>query len=471
VICSFSTTVRFSPPLTVSGGGTHQSRLITKLSNCSTNSISQVTISGGTFRGSFAQSPLDCATLASTDAPITGVATWRGTSLNYNSGQVQRNHIYPSIVIDNNTDMSRSEVASFIGGVNVVVNVPSTLARACARRSGVSSSPLTGTITFGVLCGSGGGPITIYQMDPGPLCGGIYNPRHITAGSDGALWFITQGSGSLPGSIGRITTSGTMSHFSVPCGPNEITAGPDGALWFTCDDGKSPGSIVRMTTVGTTTTYSVPNLAPGDIAAGPDGALWFLNGPHSIGQITTSGSISTYSDPGIDGPVSIAAGPDGALWFTNLGMSTSPGTPPVGSIGKITTSGVVTTYYDPSIAGPWDITAGPDGALWFTNASTVNPSIGRITTSGVVSSYPVTGWMSGPFAITSGPDGALWFTQYAYPYIGSSTGSIGRITTGGVITDYTANGVYTPYDITAGPDGALWFVSLGNDSIGRITTP
>ena len=54
------------------------------------------------------------------------------------------------------------------------------------------------------------------------------------------------------------------------------------------------------------------------------------------------------------------------------------------------------------------------------------------------------------------------------PTIGND--SIGRITTAGVVTNYTGTGISDPYGITAGPDGALWFTNDGNNSIGRITT-
>ena len=117
--------------------------------------------------------------------------------------------------------------------------------------------------------------------------------------------------------------------------------------------------------------------SPYGIAAGPDGALWFTNeGDNSIGRITTSGVISSYTGNGIDGPELITLGPDGALWFTNFNGS---------SIGRITTSGVVSNYIGTGISEPLDITLGPDGALWFTNWG--NSSIGRITTGGVVSNY------------------------------------------------------------------------------------
>ncbi len=68
------------------------------------------------------------------------------------------------------------------------------------------------------------------------------------------------------------------------------------------------------------------------------------------------------------------------------------------SIGRITPSGVVSSFTATGINAPEGITAGPDGALWFTNAA--NNSIGRITTDGAVSVYT-----GGPFLSVTPPDG------------------------------------------------------------------
>jgi streptogramin lyase len=84
----------------------------------------------------------------------------------------------------------------------------------------------------------------------------------ITAGSDGALWFTetpaftTQGPGA-PGGIGCITTSGTITQYTLPSvsRPSGIATGPDGALWFTeFYDNK----IGRITTGGAITEYRIP---------------------------------------------------------------------------------------------------------------------------------------------------------------------------------------------------------------------
>ena len=286
---------------------------------------------------------------------------------------------------------------------------------------------------------------------------GILDPKAITVGPDGALWF-TSGSNS----IGRITTPGVVTDYTGPdiSAPQVITAGPDGALWFTNLYGGpgDRGSIGRITTSGVVTNYTDTSIyGPEGITVGSDGALWFTNqNGNSIGRITTSGVVTNYTDPSMDFPQDIAAGPDGALWFTNNGSS----------IGRITTSGVVSYY---SATGGGSLTAGPDGALWFINGSN---SIGRITTSGVVTDYGVNvpeGSAIGAMAL--GPDGALWFSIGGIPQSNGAPGSIGRMTLSGSVTNvYTDPRIVMPASITAGPDGALWFTNWTNNSIGRITT-
>ena len=115
---------------------------------------------------------------------------------------------------------------------------------------------------------------------------------------------------------------------------------------------------------------------PEDIAAGPDGALWFTNydyptGGNSIGRITTSGSVTTYTGSGIDDPLYIAAGPDGALWFSDDHRIDHNGY----AIGRLTTDGHVTTYTGNGIGKPFNITAGPDGAMWFEQLRRPSPKV------------------------------------------------------------------------------------------------
>jgi len=275
---------------------------------------------------------------------------------------------------------------------------------------------------------------------PGGVSGGI------TAGSDGALWFVEAQK------IGRITTTGIVTEFPGHGSAGGIVAGPDGALWFIED-----GGIGRITTAGVSSDFSIPNGAGPGITTAPDGALWFTEqGANKIGRITTSGAVSEFAIPTAGSQASaIVLGPDGAIWFTETSGN---------KIGRITTAGAITEYPIPTPnAFTRGIASGPDGALWFTE--TFVSKIGRLTTSGVFTEFNIPPSAGGSFVpavgIVAGPDSALWF---------SATGQVGRVTTAGEISLYpvasTAAGA-----ITAGPDGALWFTEPGDRKIGRLTLP
>ncbi|MGH2713484.1 MAG: virginiamycin B lyase family protein, partial [Thermoleophilaceae bacterium] len=297
-------------------------------------------------------------------------------------------------------------------------------------------------------------------------------PGGITAGPDGNLWFVAEGTST----IYRMTTGGAIDPpggFQVPSGPSsipptdptfvppvdQITTGPDGALWFTQprDD-----QIGRITTGGAIGEFTVPGTGPRPeaITLGPDGNLWFTApGLNLIGRIPPGNPSNIETFPGAGaGASDITSGPDGALWFTESHETAN-------SIGRITTGATptVTSHFPvPAVgADPSGITQGPGGGLWFTESAA--NQIGQITTSGLITEYPGAG--AGPSAIVVGRDGALWFTE-------SEASSIGRITTGGVITNHfpTPTPSSEPSDITAGPDGALWFSEFVGQQIGRIET-
>ena len=147
-----------------------------------------------------------------------------------------------------------------------------------------------------------------------------------------------------------------VTDFAFPGDVGDITAGPDGALWFVNDPiQKGTGSIGRITTAGVVTTFPSASLSlPFGIAPGPDGALWFADfRSDAIGRITTAGAITFYTDPSIAEPEGIVAGPDGAMWFANSANK---------SIGRITTSVSAT----PS----WTLATTPNGPNSETNSLT-----------------------------------------------------------------------------------------------------
>jgi virginiamycin B lyase len=478
--------------LTITGGAANPSTIKGKLRSC-LSSDAVVSIRGGKITGSFASGfGTGCVWNGNEAATLTlswrgrvdgaiGGTTYRGRAsltpsvLTYGGEQLVTNGSGDAGFTLPGSTHGATSTGSFPGSnmddrsaTGYSSLTPSAISNACKQKPGVKNITLVGAITVGA---------------------GIVAPSSITPGPDGALW-----ASDIFGAD-RITTSGAISNYTDPSvlSAADITTGPDGALWFTDVLGGTsnpgnpigfPGTIDRLSTSGALTTFSDPSISlPEGITTGPDGAMWFTNnGNNSIGRITTSGLVTNYADPSVDAnPTAITAGPDGNLWFTNSGSN---------SIGRMTTSGAVTIYTSLSINGPNGITAGPDGALWYTNDG--DNSIGRITTSGIATSYADPS-INVPGGITTGPDGALWFTNGGSPplsfrgsfSVGGSS-SIGRITTSGVVTSYTAPSINSPGGITTGPDGALWFTNGGSSpfgfgpgglfsvggssSIGRITT-
>ncbi|HEV7127357.1 MAG TPA: hypothetical protein VGN32_07925, partial [Ktedonobacterales bacterium] len=63
-----------------------------------------------------------------------------------------------------------------------------------------------------------------------------------------------------------------------------------------------------------------PGQLVGGLVEGPDGTMWFTgsdNGRNFMGQITMSGTITTYPLPNSMLPSQPVVGPDKALWFIN----------------------------------------------------------------------------------------------------------------------------------------------------------
>jgi virginiamycin B lyase len=164
------------------------------------------------------------------------------------------------------------------------------------------------------------GTITEY-----PITSSAGSPLTIAAGSDGALWFteVTEGGDGIR--IGRITTAGAITAEYSVSGANDITSGPDGALWFITNGPGAGGTVGRITTGGTITYFPLPicfECYPTGITTGPDAALWFTvpsgdqSVPDQVGRITTAGVVTEYALPSSGNlPGAITAGPDGATWF------------------------------------------------------------------------------------------------------------------------------------------------------------
>jgi len=295
------------------------------------------------------------------------------------------------------------------------------------------------------------------------------NPKGITAGPDGNIWFTEYGTNR----IGRINPEdGAIKHFGpVSKGsPNDITAEPDGKIWFT----ESTNWIGSSTPDGIINEFEIksdgiPGGIPYGITAGegPDGNQWCWfteDASNKIGRISHDGStIKEIPLAAGSNPKGITAGPDGNIWFTEYGTS---------RIGYIDPYDLTYTPKEiPLAAGsnPEGITAGPDGNIWFTEYGTNR--IGCIDiqsdTYALREEYQVTTAGSRPSNITMIAD-YLWFTENG----GTGKDKIGWMDTEGYcLGEYALRKTVPrrPYDITAGPDDNLWFSADLANSIGCVT--
>jgi streptogramin lyase len=216
----------------------------------------------------------------------------------------------------------------------------------------------------------------IWRMTTAGVLTGFAVPDHpyeITTGGDGNLWFTVSADLIFDeDAIGRMTLGGVPSEFSIPTAfeafPYGITAGPDGNLWFTENDA---GKIGRITTAGVVTQFSLsnPGSEPAGITAGPDGALWFTErSANKIGRITPTGVITEFAVPTpSSGPSGITAGPDGNIWFTEFNGN---------KIGRLAVSGapMLETRILPVVGS----TVGVGGSFFRTSVQLHNPTSAAI---------------------------------------------------------------------------------------------
>ena len=150
-----------------------------------------------------------------------------------------------------------------------------------ARSTGHTQTGTIGKITTA-------GAVTWTGAYPGTELQGI------ALGSDGNVWFA-----EFYGShIGKVDSVGHATLYYIgSVSAAAIAAGPDGGLWFTEDSGS--GGIGRITTAGVVTHFTLPaTSAPKGITAGPDGHLWFTEqSSNKIGRITTAGIVTEFAIP------------------------------------------------------------------------------------------------------------------------------------------------------------------------------
>jgi streptogramin lyase len=238
----------------------------------------------------------------------------------------------------------------------------------------------------------------------------INRPWGIALAKNGDLWFTDSGAPV----IRRLSKDRVWTEFPVPARALGITQGSDGNIWFGTD-----GQIGRLAPSGAVRMFRVPSEGslPGPMTVGADGNIWFTDQRNAIGRIDSSGHITLFPLRDASWPFSITSGPDNNLWFTEL----------IGNkIGRISTDGTITEFELPHPQSvPDQIVQGPDGNLWFTEHK---DRIGRITTEGVISELDIPASYGDPSGLAFGPDGNLWIV-FLYPV--NNEPKVVRVTLGG----------------------------------------
>jgi virginiamycin B lyase len=279
-------------------------------------------------------------------------------------------------------------------------------------------------------------------------------PGSIAEGPDGAMWFAVStgyntGTSHIEWLIVRITPPGKFTYFKLPPnsadgGVGALTAGPDGAMWYLTRE-----AIGRITTSGEVTEFPHQRVgglfeySRGAMALGPDGNLWFVGvtpgmvPAAAIDRITASGQVTEIPfSTKESGPGAIAWGPDVDVWFASGSA---------GVIGHVSTTGQFTEY--PVPGQPRDLVFGPGGVPWFTSAE----GVGSISLAGELS--PVSPFPGGGKRIVPGPDGRLWFSS-------GTEGVIGRVGPGGLTSLVKLRSSNrSVFDLAAGPQNTVWYTA------------
>ena len=313
-------------------------------------------------------------------------------------------------------------------------------------------------------------------------------PRSITNGSDGNLWFtLSDPNANVPSQIGRITPAGVITEFDPACNGcilTDIIQGPGDILYYTSNDpflGRitTSGQILEPIVIPNSnavagnlavhgdeiwftdfnndslwrydvvseqfTQFPVPE--PSDVVVDEAGIVWFtdFNNDSLWRYDVVSGQFDQFLVPE---PSDVVVDEAGIVWFT------APGEPGIGRLDPATGEVTVT----PTTLVPRQLTIAADGDIWFTDRFT--QGVGRLVpTTGEVTEFPLTD--VGPEGIAASPDGTVWFTQ-------TTKGNIAQITDSGVITEGKVVKNSEPFGITVAPNGDPWYTMMSANKIATL---
>ncbi len=145
VSCSVvSAKVSFSPPLTPKGGGTSPSKVKAQLSGCSTTNAA-ISIKKAEATGTFAGSPISCATGDTTGVSVSLTITWKAKANGSFGGNTYAGKAAFAITTVNGSNST----GSFAGGASLALTYPPNVVALCSSKHGIKKLALSGSITLG----------------------------------------------------------------------------------------------------------------------------------------------------------------------------------------------------------------------------------------------------------------------------------------------------------------------------------
>jgi streptogramin lyase len=299
-------------------------------------------------------------------------------------------------------------------------------------------------------------------------------PRYITVGSDGNVWF-TEGNafftpnpdpntgGTFHNQIGRITPAGNIDEFRVdgcPCFLNDIVQGPNDILYITTNS----NLLVSITTAGTVQFIETP-FAVGDSLARRGDDLWIND--FNTGSIwrynVQTGVFSEFPMPGST-PQDVAVDAQGIVWFSGTDANGE------GQIGRLNPRNRRVTATPVTGSSPGHMAIASDGKVWFTDR--FNHRVGYLDPSNrnQVTQFGTLTPNAGPQDIAAANDGSMWFTQ-------ATVGNVARITPDGTITeagrtvkDDPNSGLESALGITVFPeDQSVWYTKPADNMVAHLT--
>ena len=297
-------------------------------------------------------------------------------------------------------------------------------------------------------------------------------PRDITVGSDGNLWFTEgnevftpgpdpDGGGTFHRNIGKITPTGEITEFRIEegtgptqcfCLLGDIVQGPDNILYFTTNN---PG-LGRITTGGEILPFVAPNnsAANGSGIAAHGDDIWYADfNNDSLWRYDTTGPDTGFTQFPVPQPSDVAVDEAGIVWFAATSDKAIGRLDP--ATGNATLTPTVNLF-------PRGITVAADGDVWF-SARFVPQGVGELDPdTNTVREFPLTD-NPGPQDIAASPaDGSVWFTQ-------TTEGNIARITDAGIVTEGKVVRNSEPFGITVAPNGNPWYTMMSANKIARLT--